>query len=182
MEERQRGLEMQRLRNRMGDARLTETEVVDIIIANMQLTYHEESLLRGTDTITELKNRCLRYRMRLNDSTARRAKQPPQSNQARGPGPSTWRPTQQPAAGGSSQVRCFNCDNFGHYKGDCTMELRPPGICWNCWKTGHKTKECPPGTPKYIQKKKSAVGGMVAVADAAEPEVDWNDPGTIQRG
>ncbi|XP_073826357.1 uncharacterized protein [Musca autumnalis] len=42
-----------------------------------------------------------------------------------------------------TEVRCYNCQQFGHYSGECKREYRPKGTCYKCGKMGHFKKDCP---------------------------------------
>ncbi|XP_041770901.1 uncharacterized protein LOC121592984 [Anopheles merus] len=42
-----------------------------------------------------------------------------------------------------SEVRCYNCSKFGHYKSSCPMPRRPPGSCFKCHQAGHAARNCP---------------------------------------
>ncbi|XP_076288208.1 uncharacterized protein LOC143212853 [Lasioglossum baleicum] len=40
-------------------------------------------------------------------------------------------------------VRCFNCNESGHWKKDCTKPRREWGSCFRCGEKSHRAKDCP---------------------------------------
>ncbi|XP_076678193.1 uncharacterized protein LOC143374150 [Andrena cerasifolii] len=44
--------------------------------------------------------------------------------------------------GDNESIRCYNCNEFGHYAGNCSKPKREPGSCFTCGKLGHRAKQC----------------------------------------
>lgn len=40
------------------------------------------------------------------------------------------------------EIRCFNCNQIGHYKASCLNPIRSRGTCYNCGGVEHNFKEC----------------------------------------
>ncbi|XP_076396255.1 uncharacterized protein LOC143265842 isoform X2 [Megachile rotundata] len=40
-------------------------------------------------------------------------------------------------------VRCYNCNEMGHYAGDCKRPKRERGTCFKCGNMGHRVEQCP---------------------------------------
>jgi hypothetical protein len=45
--------------------------------------------------------------------------------------------------GGTSVVRCYNCNEAGHYASSCQKPKREKGSCYTCGGTDHIRKNCP---------------------------------------
>ena len=48
--------------------------------------------------------------------------------------------------GGSGQVKCYNCQKFGHFAKDCFANKVDE--CYSCHKKGHLARDCPEGDRK----------------------------------
>lgn len=129
-------LHMQQLANRMGRARLTDEQLVDIIIGNLGTTAANESLLSGANTIAEWKSRMNRYAVRLQPTIIA----VPQHSIAVG---GVLRPKMNavakpnPIAADVNVIKCYNCSKSGHYQSACPYEKRTTDSCFKCWQTGH---------------------------------------------
>lgn len=190
-------LEMQRFQTQMGSGQLTEQQVVDLMITNMQLPMQEDILLRGSDTVDALKWNTKRYAASIEMAVKNAARpvatpsvsQPMYRNTA-ATAPTACRGAQAatPAASAASAApaapavtdvsltRCYNCNVMGHYKIDCLMEVRPTGICFNCWQPGHTRHSCT--NPRYRQRRLSEINVLQPTNNAVgiERPIDWNDP------
>lgn len=51
-------------------------------------------------------------------------------------------------------VKCYNCNEEGHYSGSCPKPKRERGSCFHCGKMDHRFKDCP--TAKKESKQKSS--------------------------
>ncbi|XP_073814738.1 uncharacterized protein [Musca autumnalis] len=61
----------------------------------------------------------------------------------------------------SAEVRCYKCQQFGHYATTCTMEYKPKGACFKCGKLGHFKEKCPKQTVAAVDEEEK------------EEEIDW---------
>lgn len=104
--------DLRALLEREFDGRNTPADV-EAEIANMQLTNQDESLFRGIHTISELKNRCLRYRVRLQEEAIRR------------PNPQSQPTSTRESGAATSEPRCrFNCRPLAiHHVCDATIAM-----------------------------------------------------------
>lgn len=140
-------LHMQQLANRMGRTRLTEVQLIDVIVGNLNISAANEALLCSANTIDELKSRMNRYASHLQTTVARSAVPSgtisAPNTAARSRTHNAMRPMPTAADAHDVVIKCYNCSKDGHYQSACPYAKRPSDSCFKCWKTGHKATVCP---------------------------------------
>lgn len=185
-------LEMQKFVQRIPVGRLDGSEIIDVMVTNMELGGSLDTLLRSSPDVDELKDRVIRYETRIMAETASRGtSRTVGANMAR-PGATirTTPPNQGDArrsttgrpAGTSTETRCFNCSRMGHFKGQCPYELRPPGVCYKCWQPGHISSACT--GRKRFQRLLTEVAAIQPAMDqgADEERIDYDNPDNVAEG
>lgn len=111
---------------------LDDASLLHYIIAGINDTPHNKTLLYGASSLSEFKEKLQIYEAICNDV----------SKQAPKPKPSfTPRAVDQKRAPQQSSIRCFNCGALGHKSSSCFNKHR--GIkCFNCNFYGHKSNVC----------------------------------------
>lgn len=170
-------LEMQEIALR---ATIAESELVDIIIDGIRDVDDMMGALWAATTMDGLKRvaeRCERKRVRqtvANVRTIPNARQvitPTGSTAYANVGPQRVipKPSNQPPMPSVSDqsVRCYNCSQFGHYKGQCPKPLRPDGSCFKCGEMTHVYRNCP-------QRKMTQTAATVTFGDIGNLEETLN--------
>lgn len=146
-------LYMEKLAKRMGRDRLTEVQLVDVIIDGMCESYANAQFLHGSQTLRELKERLVRYEHRFRPvattaattaaavvHSARTGNEvKPKANTATATGTASRTSTTNVTA----VTRCYNCSKLGHLKSACPYPMRPAESCFKCWELGHRHQVCP---------------------------------------
>lgn len=142
-------------------APLPELDIVEAIIDGLQDRSNNISLLFGATTIDQLQTLINRYEKRRGAvpvpirpaASAIQGGAVPKTYNKQWPTtetPVTQMPGAQPnrqsssaTATDMSQIRCFNCFEYGHYQGGCLKPKRPMNSCFVCGEVGHKKSQCP---------------------------------------
>lgn len=138
-------LEMQEIASRVT---IPEEELVEIIVCGVRDNGGVFNLLWSATTISELKRlaeRCERIESRkvvANVSQMATTHRSVVNFAVPKVNTDVKKPPVQPADNNAA-VRCFNCSQFGHYKGQCPKPVRPDGSCFKCGELTHRYRDCP---------------------------------------
>lgn len=181
-------LEMQKFVQRLPAGRLDTTEIIEIMVDNMEVSSWQDAILRTSATIDELKRRVVRYETRIMTEVANRGALrgnngiPARSNAPVRMAPMNQGATARSAQGGTTETRCFNCSRMGHYKGQCPYEARPLGVCYKCWQPGHISSACT--GRKRFQRLLTEVAAVQPMTDEENDEerIDFDNPENLMEG
>lgn len=185
-------LEMQKFVQRLPAGRLDTTEIIELMVDNMELSSWHDTILRTSPTIDELKKRVIRYETKIMAEVANRAAprvnsavslrpnapvRPVQTNQG-----ATTRSAMGGGAAAGAETRCYNCSRMGHFKGQCPYEMRPPGVCYKCWQPGHISSACT-GRKRFqrLLTEVSAIQPMEPQETEGE-QIDFDNPENLMEG
>lgn len=161
---------------------LEETELIQKIVAGMQLDSSTAAVLLTERTLEGLKAAVRRHGRLL--MTARPAgSRSVAGTRTAGPSRASTRgAAARPAAAAvagfngvtNDGVRCYNCNERGHMKSNCPFELRPYGTCFKCLQPGHKRSTCN-NQPKKLPKKPKPATIAAVYGDDSVASVEEDD-------
>lgn len=149
-----------------------EADVIRYIIDGLARDKNERLFLSGATTYNELRTTLHRYQEMIANSPS--VVKPALYDHNR---PALRTPDDRriaPAAdgGGRTQsLKCFNCNEAGHYASGCNKPKRPPNSCFKCGSIGHQQNQCtatPAKTPTTKDFKKEKL--EIANVDTADDE------------
>lgn len=157
-------IEMQEIAMR---AKIPESDLIDIIIDGLNDKSQHVAMLYSAKNMKEFKSLLDRYEKKRSAGSVKVS-----GNVAPASLPKSKWPINSAVAGKSTavaksadtQVRCFNCSQFGHYQGQCQMPKRPQNSCFNCAEVGHYHQDCP--------KKKRTVAAIGTAEDDISAPLD----------
>ncbi|XP_073844576.1 uncharacterized protein [Musca autumnalis] len=118
---------------------INQSELVEYIVEGLQDKTLASTVFFNTTTMADFKSKIGKYEKLLEERTQRYAKGGATSSTL-------------------ENVRCFNCQAYGHYATSCPKERKQQGGCFKCGKMGHLRIHCP----------------LKVVAAMPEEELNWN--------
>lgn len=136
-----------------SQANITKVDVVDNIIRELNDRSTEVGVLKGSETIEELKKKLKRYEKSKRKQNEMYANQMSATSQMLTAGNLTTGniPRRYTAVRNSITVeinlefniRCWNFSRYGHYQSTCLEQKRNKEGCFICNKIGHFHQKCP---------------------------------------